>query len=378
MKIYELHNQIKRLSDEKKLKILLVLGGCVLFLIIILLVFGFDTTPLKEKPKIGFIILGDIRQSGWNASHYNGIKSACDEFDVELLVRDKVPDNSGQCPIAVEELIAEGAHIIFLVSFDYSLEVRPLMEKYPNIAFIDVSTQTSAKNLTHCFAKMYEGRYLSGVLAGLRTKTNVIGYVAAMPNSEVNRGISAFTLGVQRINPNAKVVVAWTGDWENPEKEKMNAERLISEVGADVLTYHQDDSAVGDVADSLGIDFIGYNALLKGYSEHYLTSIICNWELFYQDILQRYLKGELSSIRNHWVGIQQGIISLSDYSVLIDEDTKRAIEEARNDLVNGKLIFSDDIYDNEGKLRCSKNKVISDMELLKNINWLIRGVEVLE
>lgn len=366
------------LSDDKKLKILLGLGGCVVSTIIILLIFGFDAEVEKNKPKIGFIILGDIRQKGWNASHYNGIKSACDEFGLELLVRDKIPENTGQCPVVVEELISEGANIIFLASFDYSKEVRPLMDKYPHIAFVDTSTQESAKNLTSCFAKMYQGRYLSGALAGMKTKTNVIGYVAAMPNAEVCRGINAFALGVQRTNENAKVVVTWTGDWENPEKEKINAERLIKEFNTDILTYHQDDSAVGDAADSFGVDFIGYNALLEGYSEHYLTSIICHWDLFYKDILQRYVKGELSSVRNHWVGVQQGIIALSDYSNLVDARTKRTLASLYNELTYSEFIFSGEIYDNQGNLRCTKDKVISETELLKNINWLVRGVEVLE
>ena len=366
------------LSDDKKLKILLGFGSCVFVVIIFLLIFGFDVEFEKNRPKVGFVILGDINQKGWNASHYNGIKSACDNLGLELFIRDKVPENTGQCPIAVEELIAEGANIIFLASFNYPDEVRPLMDKYPKVAFVDTSTKESAKNLTACFAKMYQGRYMAGVLAGMQTKTNVIGYVAAMQNAEVCRGINAFALGVQRTNKDAKVIVMWTGDWENYEVEKIHAERLIKEANADILTYHQDDAAVADVADSYGIDFIGYNALLEGYSEHYLTSIICHWDFFYKDILQRYLKGELSSIRNHWVGVPQRIISLSDYSKRVDTNAKRLLVAIYNDLTYGKHVFEGEIYDNQGNLRCTKNAVISDMELLRNINWLIKGVEVLE
>ncbi len=376
--ILKFRDEIMRLSDEKKLKILLALGSCVIVAIILLFIFGFDAEIKKDKPKVGFIILGDIHQKGWNASHYNGIKSACDEFNLELLVRDKVPENSGKCPQAVEELIAEGAKIIFLASFDYTPEVRPLIKKYSSIAFIDMAIQIEEKNLTNCFSKMYQGRYLSGILAGLRTKTNAIGYVAAIPNSEVCRGINSFARGVQKVNPNAKIFVMWTGDWEDPEKEKINAERLIKERNVDFLNYHQDGSTVGDVADSFGIDFVGYNALLEGYSEHYLTSIICHWDVFYKDILQRYLKDELSSMRNHWVGVKQEVISLSDYSDLVDEETQNVIAVAYKDLMDGLVIFADEIYDNQGNLRCTKDKVISDMELLRNIDWLIRGVEVLE
>lgn len=346
--------------------------------IIFVLVFGFDMENNNQQETVGFIILGDIHEPGWNGSHYNGIKAACDELEVKLLVRDNVKENCGQCPAAVEELIAQGASIIILASFDYPVEVRPLMDKYPTVSFVDISAQISSKNLTSCFARMYQGRYLAGALAGMKTKTNVIGYVAAIPNSEVCRGINSFALGAQRANPKAKVVVMWTGNWEDEEKEKINANRLIKEVNADVMTYHQDDATVCDVADSFGVDFIGYNAQLDGYSEHHLTSIICRWDIFYKDIIQRYLRGELSSVRNNWIGIKEGVIMLSDFSPTVTADMKTKLYALENELRYNEKIFSEEIYDNQDGLRCGKGEAICDDELLKNINWLIRGVEVLE
>lgn len=367
------------LSERRRLKILLGLGGCIVATIVWLLIFAFDAElDGSRHDKIGFIILGDINEAGWNASHYNGIKSACDEFGLELLVRDHVKENSGQCPRAVEELISQGANIIFLVSFNYASEVRPIIDKYPNVAFINTTTLEQAKNMTACFARMYQGRYMAGALAGMRTKSNVIGYVAARSNSEVCRGINSFALGVQRVNPNAKVLVMWTGDWQDEETEAQHAERLIK-AGADVLTYHQDEDATAQVAEKFGVDFIGYNALLEGYSEHYLTSIICRWDLYYKDILQKYLKGELLALRNNWIGVQEGVIILSDYSALVTPQMRSVINSIYDELAgNNNLIFSGEIYDNRGELRCGKNQVISERELLRNINWLVKGVEVVE
>lgn len=102
------------LSEKRRLKILLVLGGLIVVAIVYFLIFAFDTELDKRQDKIGFIILGDIREKGWNESHYSGIKATCDDFGLELLVRDNVPENSGQCPAAIEELVAEGARAIFL------------------------------------------------------------------------------------------------------------------------------------------------------------------------------------------------------------------------------------------------------------------------
>jgi basic membrane protein A len=226
---------------------------------------------------------------------------------------------------------------------------------------------------------MYQGRYLSGVLAGMKTKSNVIGYVAAMPNAEVCRGINAFTLGVQRVNPNAKVLVMWTGGWQVEDVEAEHAQILIEKYGADLLTYHQDVDVTGQVAEKYGVDFIAYNAHLEGYSEHYLASVICRWDLYYKDILQKHMKGELFSIRDNWVGVQQGVITLSDYSESVTPKMLSVVNSAQNELLyNNNLIFCDEIYDNQGKLRCGKNQVIDDKELLRSIDWLVKGVEVVE
>ena len=357
---------------------MLAFGGFIVVAIVLLLIFGSNSDITKQHKKIGFIITGDINEPGWSGSHYNGIKAACEELGMELLMHDKVPENSGKCPVAVEDLINQGAEMIFLASFNYPTEVNHLINKYPNVFFSTISMKESAKNRTACFARMYQGRYLAGALAGMRTKSNVIGFVAAMKNTEVCRGINAFALGAQRTNPQAKVVVMWTGSWKNEEVETNHAQRLIKEAGADVLTYHQNEAATADVAESFGVDFIGFNALLNGYSEHYLTSLICRWDLFYKDVILRYLKGELNSTEHNWLGIQQDIIMLSDFSPLVTPDMRETIHSLENELKYNESIFVNEIYDNQGNLRCEKDESISDDELLKNINWLVKGVEVIE
>ena len=356
-------------------------AAVILFFMIVLpvaLVFNFNKEFAERKEKIGFITLGDIKKAGWNKSHYEGIKAACAEFGIELMVRDKVKENSGQCQAAIKDLVENGASMIFLASYAYSREAQDLIREYPHVAFATNSAEVHAKNLTAYFPRMYQARYLSGALAGMRTKSNVIGYVAAMPNTEVNRGINAFTLGIQKTNPQAKVVVMWTGAWQNEKIEAEHAEILIKKAGADVLAYHQDEDTVAQVAEKFGADFIAYNAILDNNSEHYLTSAICHWDLYYYDMIQRYLKGEINSVKNHWVGIERGAVMLSEYSPAVSEEMISKLDSLKQELINGKLIFSGDIYDNTGTLRCEVGEAISDDTLLEDMNWLVKGVEILE
>ena len=364
-----------------KLKDVNLMAAVVLFVIVVLpimIIFNFNKEFEERQEKIGFIILGDIKIAGWNKSHYDGIKTACEKFGLELLVRDKVKENSGECTAAIKNLASEGASMIFLASYSYSKEAQNLVEEYPQIAFATNSAEVHAKNMTSYFVRMYQARYLSGALAGLRTKSNVIGYVAAMSNTEVNRGINAFTLGVQRTNPQAKVVVMWTNSWQDEKTESKHAERLIKEAGADVLTYHQDEDATAQVAEKFGVDYIAYNEILNSKSEHYLTSVICRWDLYYTEIIQRYLKGEINSVKNHWLGIDRGAVMLSDFSPAISPEMISRLDSIKQELMNDKLIFAGKIYDNAGNVRCEAGETISDDTLLEDVNWLVRGVEVLE
>ncbi len=351
--------------------------GIVIFIIGMVLVF-FNLTREEKPEKIGFVILGDINEPGWNASHYNGIHTACEELGLKLLVRDKVPENKGECRIAVKELIREGAEMIYLCSYGYAAEIKDIVEANPQVSFATNSGEFHAKTLTCCFARLYQGRYLAGALAGMKTRSGVIGYVAALPNNEVCRGINAFTLGARRVRPDAKVVVYWTGAWENAEKEKTGARRLVKEAGADVLTYHQDDRAVPDAADEMGVDFIGYNTELTGYSEHHLTDVLCHWDVYYHIILQRFLKNELNSIQNFWMGIDRDAIYLGEFSPSVTPEMRNRLENLQQELVADKLIFSGPLYDNKGQLRCKSGAVVSDDTLLENMEWLIEGVQPLE
>lgn len=355
----------------------LFLGLCVLGALLAAL-FRFTAAPEEPRPKVGFIILGDVNEPGWNASHYEGIRTACEAHNAVLMVCDHVAEGTGQCQQAAQELINTGCGMIVLASFNYPDEVKDLAYEHPEIAFAATSPKAYATNMTAYFPRMYQGRYLAGALAGMRTKTNVIGYVAAMPNSEVRRGINAFTLGAQRMNPNVQVIVAFTNAWEAPEKETAFTERMIREKGADIMTYHQDDAAVAETADRLGVDFIVYNAPIPKGLTHGLAAIRCRWDIYYDDILSRYQKGELNMMKNHWIGIDRDAVLLDELSAEVTEDMRGHLYYLQRALLSYQLIFIGPLIDNEGILRCEPGEAISDDALLESIDWLISGVSILE
>ncbi len=363
------------MNDVKNKRYILLIAAAILLMIIIVLIFTINLKK-EEKVKIGLILTGSIADEGWNGMHYQGVSSACEELGAELIVKENVAEGSGQCEVAIDELVKEDVGMIILSSYAYPTEVQETIRNYPQISFYGISAEYSAENMTSYFGRMYQARYLAGIVAGMKTENNRIGYVAAMPNCEVNRGINAFALGVKSVNPDATVHVVWTNEWECEEKEAEAVDILINEVGADVLTYHQNQHYVAQKADEAGVYSIGYNAVAQGLSEKYLAAAVWDWNVLYYQIIREYLLGKGNSVERYWFGLDTGVVTLTECSELVDDGILQEIASAKQEIASGKQIFSGVIYDNNGILQCDEGESISDEILLKKMDWFLDGVVV--
>ncbi|MDN5344846.1 MAG: basic rane protein, partial [Clostridia bacterium] len=164
-----------------------------------------------EKLKVAFIYVGPAGDAGWSWTHDQGRKYLAEKLpwvDASTYM-ENVPEGA-DVERVLTELAEKGNKVIFATSFGYMDYVIKVAEKYPNVVFMHCSGYKTAKNVGTYFGAMEEPRYLSGMVAGKMTKSNVLGYVAAHPIPEVIRGINAFTLGARSVNPNVKVKVVWT------------------------------------------------------------------------------------------------------------------------------------------------------------------------
>lgn len=363
---------------SRNLKKILTAVGAVGVVILIFVIIAFMGNFSDSKTdKIGFIMSGSMDEAGWNGMHYSGVKKACEKLGAELIVKENVKEFTGECNEAIKELAQEDVGMIILSSYGYSKEAQEVVKQYPDIVFYVNSSEHHDVNMTSYFARMYQARYLAGVVAGLKTKTQKIGYVAAMPNNEVNRGINAFALGVKRVNPEARVMVKWTNEWDNAEKEKSAAFSLIA-AQADVLSYHQNQPNVIKAADEAGVYSIAYHEVPENVSSKCLTSVVCNWALVYEEILREFTIGKGNIEENYWIGMEKETVSLSEYSAEVTDDIKMEVEKIKNEILNGRDVFSGIIYDNEGNIRCGEKEVISDEILLEDFGWFVEGVEIYE
>lgn len=364
-----------KISKYKTLLFLLLLVTAGILIGKLFWPYGFDK---REELTIGFVMYGEATEDGWNGEHYKAVKQACAEQEARLIIKENVADVSGECEQAIRELAENGAQMIILNSYGYGEKAIDVVEEYPDIAFYGISSEYHTNNMSSYFARMYQARYLSGIIAGMYTESGKIGYVAAMPNNEVNRGIAAFTLGVKRVNPEAEVIVIWTDSWDDEAKETEAVELLVANEQVDVLTYHQNRDYVIQAAEAEGIASIGYHQYYSGHSENYLTAAVCDWEMLYQKLIREFQQGKGNAETNYWMGMEEEVVGLADYSELVTDEMIRAIQEAQDEILSGKDVFSGVIYDNEGNLRCGEDETISDEMLLEYFDWYAEGVRFYE
>lgn len=365
------------MESNKLLRRLLIAASMGILLLVVIVIQTTGTTQDK-KIAVGFIMSGGMQEEGWNGLHYQGIKKACEELGAELLVKENIKENTGECETAIRELAGQKPDVIIMSSYGYVNEVKEIVQSYPDITFYSESFECKDTNIRSYFARVYQARYQAGIVAGMQTKSNRIGYVAAMENCEVNRGINAFTLGVKKVNPKATVYVAWSGSWDNEEREKELAEQLIDEKKADVLTYHQNRPNVIEVAEKRKIASIGYHEPVRDASPYYLTAVEVNWDLVYKELILDSMKGKSGTTTTYWLGMDKAVIGLSEFSSMVSEKAKEKVREAETDMLRGRDVFSGKIYDNLGNLRSDEGENISDTALLTAFDWFVEGVEFYE
>ena len=326
---------------------------------------------------VGMVLLGSKSDQGWNESHFVGLDHACREHGCALKVHEHVPEEEAALAGTVDELAGEGVNVICLTSLGYGKYVDRIAERYPNIVFYSVSGQGTARNCTPYFARMYQVRYLSGIVAGAASRTGIVGYVTALPDAQTNRGINAFALGMRVANPKARLLVCFTGSWRNEIRERKCVSLLASE-GADVLTYHEDKPYVVQEAEEQGLFSIGYNDVREEYSERFLTAALYDWNVVYKKILDDYLSGRRNVSSDYWIGLSMGGVRLYPLSPLVSAETAALVEREKERIMTSRDVYSGLIYDNTGNIRCEEGERISDSELFNGMDWFVEGVEIYE
>ena len=281
----------------------------------------FDTSTLTTdevaKIKVGFIFLHD-ETSTYDLNFMTAAREACTGLGMvegeDFLIKTNIPEGQ-ECYDAAAELVDAGCNIIFADSFGHESYMIQAAKEFPEVQFCHATgTQAHSAgvaNYHNAFATIFEGRYLGGVVAGMKLNEMIangeisaeeakIGYVGAYPYAEVKSGYTSFFLGARSVCPSATMEVTFTNSWYDPTLEKEGAIKLINN-GCVLISEHADSMGAPTECESKGIPFVFYNGSAKADCPNtYLVASRINWVAFLQVMIGRVAKGEV--LNGDWTG----------------------------------------------------------------------------
>ena len=338
--------------------------------------------PAEPKPfTVGFIYVGPKDDYGYNQAHAEGAAEVAKIPGVKVREEENVPETVAVQKTMESMISLDGASLLFPTSFGYfDPHIIKVAEKNPDKWFLHCGglyvEGKHPKNAGSYFGYIDEAQYVAGIVAGMTTKKNKLGFIAAKPIPQVLRNINAFTLGARSVNPKATTSVIFTGDWSLPVKEAEATKSLIDQ-GIDVVTMHVDSpKVIVETAEKAGIYSSGYHANQATLApKGYLTGAEWNWGKIYGDYVAMVREGKPVPhlLRG---GLKDGFVKLSAYGPAVSDAAKAKADEAKAKLIDGSLIiFKGPLKSNAGKVifPAGESHVQTDIELEK-MNYLVEGV----
>jgi len=324
--------------------------------------------------KIGFVYLGPVGDFGWTYQHDVGRKVAQKALGSEIVTTyvENVPE-APESQAVFESLAASGHKLIFGTSFGYMNYMIKVAAQYPDVKFEHCTGYKRAPNLATYDIRFYQGRYVQGVIAGKLSKNGLAGYVASVPVPEVVQGMDAFLLGMQTVNPNAKLKFIMIDSWYDPGKEGDAAKALIDQ-GCDVLTQHTDSPAPLQTAASRGIKAFGEATDMISFAPNtQLTACVNDWGGYYTQRIKLLLANQWTSI-DTWGGFDTGMLTMAPFRNM-PPDVSALATKTVADITSGKnKVFAGPLTNQSGAVFLPAGQVMDD-GTLSGLQTLVAGID---
>lgn len=339
----------------------------------------------KKKLRVAFAYAKTIKESNWSCSHDWGRMHVEKQMKEQVSTSyiESVPENL-QAYKYLKELAEQGNDVIFATSPAFINATLKAALEFPNIKFFNCSQTHSFKHVNTYFGRIYEPRFLAGVIAGAVTRSDVLGYVGTFPIPEVISGINSFALGARMVNPHVKVRVAWTDEWDSQEKSGCAGVQLI-ESGADIISHH---NTLGnrEFCREFGVYSMVCNVDEKNcIPKDYLAAPVWNWGIFYERIITSILNdtwksitdifGSSSRLINFWWGMDSGIVDLFYSTRLVPKETQKLVNFIKKMIESNAFHpFTGPVYDQKGNLKIERDEFATHDQVL-SMDWFVDAVE---
>ena len=306
--------------------------------------------------KVGLICIGDENDQGYTYNFIRGKEAATEALkakgiNVEWVVKYNIGEDS-KCEDANIELAEEGCKIIINNSFGHEPFMLKVAPDYTDITFIGCTNQASwcddLKNTHNAFANIYEGRYLAGVVAGMKLQEMidggkitadkaVIGYVGAFSFAEVISGFTSYYLGAKSVCPSVTMKVQFVGSWSDATAEGTAADALC-DAGCVLISQHSDNTTPATTAQSKGAFHTGYNNdMISVAPEASLIGTRIDWSVYFTHAIETIVNG--GELEQDWCkGLADGAVVMTDLNTKIAAaGTADKLAAVEKDIKDGKL-----------------------------------------
>lgn len=319
----------------------------------------------KDEFKVGFICLHD-ENSTYDLNFINAAKEVQKELgltDDQIIIKTGIPEGA-ECYDAAAELVDAGCDAVFADSFGHEDYMIQAAKEFEDVQFCH-ATGTKAHtekldNFHNAFASIYEGRYLAGIVAGMKlnemikakkitAKEAKMGYVGAMPYAEVKSGYTSFYLGAKSVCPTVTMDVIFTSSWYDEAKEKEAANSLIKG-GCVLISQHADSMGAPSACEAAGVPNVSYNGSTEQACPNtFLVSSRINWAPYFKYMIDCVQNDK--EIEDDYCGdLETGSVELTSLGQSVAEGTDKAIEDAKAKIISGELkVFATDTFTVKGK-----------------------------
>src|SRR5271154_2565533 len=324
--------------------------------------------------KVGFIYLGPVGDFGWTYQHDIARKTAVDHFGDKI--KTTYVENVAEGPDSekvLNDLANQGHKLIFATSFGYMNYVLNSAKRHPAVFYEHATGYKRTENVADYNIRFYQARYVQGIIAGKLSKAGLAGYVGSVPVPEVVQGINAFMLGMQSINPKARLKFVLINSWYDPPKEGDAAKALIDQ-GCDVITQHTDSPAPLQAAASRGVKAVGQSTdMAKFATGSQLSASTDVWGPYYIKRIGDVLAGTWKST-DTWGGFDSGMLAMSPFRNMPDDVLALANQTVADIKAGTNKIFVGPLTDQSGAVKVAAGVVMDD-KALNEMQWLVQGVE---
>ena len=315
---------------------------------------GGKTATTADEFKVGLICLHD-ENSTYDKNFIDAWKAACEKAGLvegkTYFITTNIPEGA-EAKDAALDLVDQGCKLVMADSFGHEPYILEAAKEKPEVQFCHATgTQAHTAGLANfhdAFANIYQGRFIAGVVAGLKLNEMIdsgkikadaakIGYVGAYPYAEVKSGYTSFYLGARYVCPSATMEVMFTNSWYDEAAEKESAQKLIAD-GCVLISQHADSYGAPTACESAGVPDVSYNGSTEAQCpETFLISSKINWEPYFTKIIDAAKNGK--EIPADFVGtLDDGSVALTDLGKKAPaEGTAAKIAEVKAALMDGSL-----------------------------------------